>query len=127
MTGEKDPRNLMIVYTIIQKIVRSLDITNQVEELFEATFCYFPITFRPPPDNPYGITAKDLKSNLRKCFASTPLFAKFGLPLLIQKLNTTSGSAKVKRDIAVDGFNATNLKSNTERCVTNYHSMCACV
>lgn len=101
MAGEKDPRNLMVVYTIIQKIVRSLDITNQVENLFDATFCYFPITFRPPPDNPFGITAKDLKTNLRKCLASTPLFAKYGLPLLIQKMSTTSGSAKVKKKISI--------------------------
>jgi hypothetical protein len=31
ISGEKDPRNLMIVYTIIQKIVALLDITNHVE------------------------------------------------------------------------------------------------
>lgn len=85
----------MIVYTIIQKIVKSLDISNHVQELFDATFCYFPITFRPPPDNPFGITAKDLKSNLRKCMASTPLFSKLALPLILLKMSTTSGSAKV--------------------------------
>lgn len=95
IAGEKDPRNLMTVYTIIQKIVQLLDISTHVEDLFDATFCYFPITFRPPPDNPFGITAKDLKSNLRKCMASTPLFSKLALPLLLQKLTTTAGSAKV--------------------------------
>ncbi|KAI8092106.1 Dos2-interacting transcription regulator of RNA-Pol-II-domain-containing protein [Thamnidium elegans] len=94
IAGEKDPRNLMAVYTIIQKIVQLLDISTHVEDLFDATFCYFPITFRPPPDNPFGITAKDLKSNLRKCMASTPLFSKLALPLLLQKLTTTAGSAK---------------------------------
>jgi DNA repair/transcription protein MET18/MMS19 len=94
MTGEKDPRNLMTVYAIVQKIVKSLSISNHIDELFDATFCYFPITFRPPPDNPYGITAKDLKSNLRHCMASTPLFSKLGLPLLLLKMSTTSGSAK---------------------------------
>lgn len=99
MSGEKDPRNLMTVYDIILKVVKSLEISDHVEELFDATFCYFPITFRPPPDNPYGITSKDLKSNLRKCLASTPLFSKLGLPLLIQKMSTTSGSAKVNYEI----------------------------
>lgn len=94
ITNEKDPRNLMSVYTVIQKIVKLLDISHHVEDLFAATFCYFPITFRPPPDNPYGITAKDLKLNLRKCMASTPLFSEFALPLLQQKMSTTSGSAK---------------------------------
>ena len=99
MNGEKDPRNLMTLYSIVYKIVKLLDISNLVDDLFDATFCYFPITFRPPPDNPYGITAKDLKSSLRKCLASTPLFAKLGLPLLIQKMSTTSGSAKVQRRV----------------------------
>lgn len=94
MIGEKDPRNLMTVYTIVQKIVKSLDITHHIDELFDATFCYFPITFRPPPDNPYGITAGDLKLNLRKCMASTPLFSKLAIPLLLLKMSTTSGSAK---------------------------------
>ncbi|KAG2213941.1 hypothetical protein INT47_001210 [Mucor saturninus] len=94
MTGEKDPRNLMIVYAIVQKMAKLLDISNHVQELFDATFCYFPITFRPPPDNPFGITAKDLKSNLRKCMASTPLFSKLALPLILLKMSTTSGSAK---------------------------------
>ncbi|CEP08803.1 hypothetical protein [Parasitella parasitica] len=94
ITNEKDPRNLMSVYTVIQKIAKLLDISQHVEDLFAATFCYFPITFRPPPDNPYGITAKDLKVNLRKCMASTPLFSEFALPLLLQKMSTTSGSAK---------------------------------
>ncbi|KAL9549495.1 hypothetical protein MBANPS3_005181 [Mucor bainieri] len=94
ITNEKDPRNLMSVYTVIQKIVKLLDISQHVEDLFAATFCYFPITFRPPPDNPYGITAKDLKLNLRQCMASTPLFSELALPLLLQKMSTTSGSAK---------------------------------
>ncbi|KAI7904266.1 Dos2-interacting transcription regulator of RNA-Pol-II-domain-containing protein [Cokeromyces recurvatus] len=94
MTGEKDPRNLMTIYTIVQKMIKLLDISQHVENLFEVSFCYFPITFRPPPDNSYGITAKDLKLNLRKCMASTPLFSKYALPLLLQKLSTTSGSAK---------------------------------
>lgn len=94
MANEKDPRNLMLVYKVVGQIICELDISQCVEDLFDATFCYFPITFRPPPDNPYGITAKDLKQSLRKCMASTPLFSEFALPLLLQKLSTTSGSAK---------------------------------
>lgn len=36
-----------------------------LQSLFDITFCYFPITFTPPPDDPYGITADDLKDSLR--------------------------------------------------------------
>ncbi|CAO3612092.1 unnamed protein product [Mucor hiemalis] len=94
LDGEKDPRNLMAAFQIMKTIVDNFDISAHVEDIFEVTFCYFPITFKPPPDDPYGITAEDLKINLRACLASTPLFAKFALPLILEKLSSTSGSAK---------------------------------
>ena len=58
-------------------------------------FCYFPITFRPPPDDPYGITAQDLKTRLRDCIASTKLFAPYAFPPLLDKLDSTSPNVKV--------------------------------
>lgn len=121
ITGEKDPRNLMTVYTIIQKIVKLLDISNHVQDLFDTTFCYFPITFRPPPDNPFGITAKDLKSNLRKCMASTPLFSELALTLLLQKMSTTSGSAKVI-SILFNFYSV--LKKKLERFIRDNYGLC---
>ncbi len=36
-----------------------------MQDFFNITFCYFPITFRPPPNDPYGITSEDLKATLR--------------------------------------------------------------
>lgn len=35
------------------------------QDLFDITFCYFPITFTPPSDDPYGITSDDLVVALR--------------------------------------------------------------
>ncbi|KAF9435406.1 hypothetical protein BGZ76_006356, partial [Entomortierella beljakovae] len=94
LDGEKDPRNLLLAFTLIKMIIQEFDIAQHVEDLFEVTFCYFPITFRPPPDDPYGITSDHLKGGLRDCLASTPYFAKFALPLLLEKLSSSSGSAK---------------------------------
>ncbi|KAI8061634.1 Dos2-interacting transcription regulator of RNA-Pol-II-domain-containing protein [Gongronella butleri] len=94
MDGEKDPRNLMIAFEVIRNVIANFDVTSHVEDLFEVTFCYFPITFKAPPDDPYGITADDLKVSLRACLAATPLFAKFAVPLILEKLTSTSGSAK---------------------------------
>jgi hypothetical protein len=37
--------------------------------------------FKPPPNDPYGITAEDLKIALRGCMAATPLFSKMAIPL----------------------------------------------
>lgn len=87
MDGEKDPRNLMCAFKLVKDIIQHFDISAHIEvrhladvqlsciqhvtyhvcaqDLFEVTFCYFPITFKPPPDDPYGITADDLKQSLR--------------------------------------------------------------
>ena len=63
--------------------------------MFDVVYCYFPITFRPPPDDPYGITAQDLKARLRGCIASTRYFAGQVFPALIEKLDSTSQNVKM--------------------------------
>ena len=70
-------------------------VTNVVQTLFDSVFCYFPITFRPPPDDPYGITAQDLKTRLRDCIAASAYFAPYAFPQLIDKLDSTSPNVKV--------------------------------
>lgn len=94
MDGEKDPRNLLLAFSSIQLIIQEFDISSYVESLFEVTFCYFPITFKPPPDDPYGITADDLKVALRECLSATSHFSKLAMPLLVDKLASSSGNAK---------------------------------
>ena len=59
-------------------------------------FNYFPITFRPPPDDPYGITAQDLKDRLRECIGSTADFAPYAFPALLDKLDSTTMNTKVR-------------------------------
>ncbi|KAK9454188.1 Dos2-interacting transcription regulator of RNA-Pol-II-domain-containing protein [Dipodascopsis uninucleata] len=95
-SGEKDPRNLMVVFGTFKTILTTLSIDNFVEQLFDATFCYFPITFRPPPDDPYGITSDDLKLKLRDCISASEKFAQYSFSSLIEKL--TSSSSSVKKD-----------------------------
>ncbi|TIC07344.1 hypothetical protein E3Q08_01193, partial [Wallemia mellicola] len=63
---------------------------------FDVVFCYFPITFKPPPDDPYGISTDDLRVALRDAISASPFFAAQGIPLLIEKLTASSGA--VKRD-----------------------------
>lgn len=82
--GEKDPRNLMVAFAIARVIGVEFDVSKHAEviwciiaqstrflicvlrqNLFNIIFCYFPITFRPPPDDPYGITSEDLKKSLQ--------------------------------------------------------------
>ncbi|KAJ3262262.1 hypothetical protein HK103_002675 [Boothiomyces macroporosus] len=94
MDGEKDPRNLVLSFELARLIVLNLDYQKHAQELFEVVFCYFPITFRPPPDDPHGVTAEQLKELLRNVIASTPVFSKYSIPVLIEKLDSSSASAK---------------------------------
>ncbi|KAL9130058.1 MAG: hypothetical protein Q9217_001662 [Psora testacea] len=97
VAGEKDPRNLMVVFSILKVVMVEWDISGHAETLFDSVFCYFPITFRPPPDDPYGITAQDLKARLRDCIAASGFFAPYAFPQLLDKLDSTSPN--VKKDV----------------------------
>lgn len=94
--GEKDPRNLMLVFSILQVPMTEWDIHAHAQDLFDAVFNYFPVTFKPPPDDPYGITAQDLKDRLRDCIAATSDFAAFSIPALLDKLDSSSMNTKVR-------------------------------
>lgn len=98
-TGEKDPRNLMLSFEIASKILKNFQVDKLSEDLFDVTFCYFPITFEPPKNDPYGITSDDLRRALRECISANGIFAKDALPGLLEKL--TSSSMKVKNDTLV--------------------------
>jgi DNA repair/transcription protein MET18/MMS19 len=80
--GEKDPRNLMLAFAIARVLALEFDISKKFEarftslvlpthidialqDLFNIIFCYFPITFRAPANDPYGITSEDLKNALQ--------------------------------------------------------------
>uniref|UniRef100_A0A8D1NSX8 MMS19 nucleotide excision repair protein n=1 Tax=Sus scrofa TaxID=9823 RepID=A0A8D1NSX8_PIG len=96
MDGEKDPRNLLVAFRIVHDLIsRDYSLGPFVEELFEVTSCYFPIDFTPPPNDPYGIQREDLILSLRAVLASTPRFAEFLLPLLIEKVDSELLSAKL--------------------------------
>ncbi|KAI9888639.1 MAG: hypothetical protein M1814_006579 [Vezdaea aestivalis] len=100
VAGEKDPRNLMIVFSMLKVVIIEWNISSHLESgktMFDSVFCYFPITFRPPPDNPHGITAKDLKDRLKDCLAANALFAPHIFPALFDKIDSTSPA--VKRDV----------------------------
>jgi DNA repair/transcription protein MET18/MMS19 len=93
--GEKDPRNLMIVFSLLQVPMMEWDVSSSAQDLFDSVFNYFPITFKPPPDDPYGITAQDLKDRLRDCIAATSDFAPYAFPALLDKLDSSSMNTKV--------------------------------
>jgi DNA repair/transcription protein MET18/MMS19 len=84
------------------------------------TFCYFPISFRPPPNDPYGITAEDLKTSLRGCMSASPYFAKLALPLFLEKFTTAAGPSMASLR------NPKLVEVNADRQVDLMLSMAAC-
>ncbi|EPQ29765.1 uncharacterized protein PFL1_02438 [Pseudozyma flocculosa PF-1] len=96
VTGEKDPRNLMVLFGVDKVLLTEWQMDREMTEaFFDITFCYFPITFRPPPDDPYGITSDDLKLALRAALCASPAMAPLGYPLLLEKLSAAGGPAKL--------------------------------
>ena len=94
--GEKDPRNLCTVFTLLSMIgSRFPDICRvKIDKFLGASFCYFPIVFTPPPNDPHGITQELLKTNLEEALFS----CKYGLVhllwLLLDKLSSSYMPAK---------------------------------
>lgn len=95
--GEKDPRNLMLIFSMLRVFMVEWDVSQHVDLIFDAVYAYFPITFRPPPNDPYGITAQDLKDRLRDCISSNGELAPSAFPNLLDKLDSTS--EVVKKDV----------------------------
>lgn len=115
--GEKDPRNLLISFklnTVINQTVQFEDRTTNsthdqlLTELFDVCFCYFPISFTPPANDPYKITASQLKSELRNTIASQSQFAQDTFPSLFEKLTSTNPA--VRNDVLLTIY----------QCVTQY-------
>ena len=114
-SGEKDPRNLLISFAINTKLNTMFDFDptthkQLINDLFDVCFCYFPITFTPPPNDPYKIKAEDLKGSLESTIASQSLFARDAFSGLLEKL--TSTNPVVRNDVLRTLY----------LCVDNYHS-----
>ncbi|GLD97529.1 hypothetical protein PINS_up006219 [Pythium insidiosum] len=101
MEGEKDPRNLLLCLKIARELLVQLAPVFEkhdgvlLQQYFDVVSCYFPITFTPPPNDPYGITSEELILSLRKAMAASDLVARHVLPFLLEKLSTTVVEAKL--------------------------------
>ena len=96
VSGEKDPRNLLVLFRIARVLLIEWEMdAGMADAFFNVLFCYFPITFRAPPDDPYQITPEMLKDALRACLCASPAFAPQAMPLFLEKLGASGGSAKV--------------------------------
>lgn len=95
-SGEKDPRNLLQSFKLNKCINEEFEFNDSelhkefIADLFDVCFCYFPISFTPPANDPYKITAEELKLQLRQVIASQSRFASESIPSLVEKLASTN-------------------------------------
>ncbi|OQV17672.1 MMS19 nucleotide excision repair protein-like protein [Hypsibius exemplaris] len=95
MDGEHEPRNLLIVFRTMVKIVSQFEIDPITETAFDVVACYFPIDFTPTVQEDVESKLKDtLVAGLRRCLTASPKFAKYCLPLILEKLQSDSNDAK---------------------------------
>ncbi|WFD19690.1 hypothetical protein MCAP1_001926 [Malassezia caprae] len=94
--GEKDPRNLLVLFGLARVLLLEWPIApREAEALFHVLFCYFPISFRAPPDDPYGIAPDELKRALRAAVSASPALAPLGFPVLVEKMSASGGAARI--------------------------------
>eukprot|EP01041_Mallomonas_annulata_P004859 gene4859-9684_t len=97
LEGEKDPRCLLIALRVLNHCFKALSthVEMHAERIFDNTSCYFPITFTPPPDDPYGITADMLIIALQDILCKHRSMLQYSIPFLIDQLSSDSTVAKL--------------------------------
>jgi len=93
--GEKDPRNLVLAFDLLAKVIRAQNDELRAPELFDRIEAYFPIAFSPPKDDKFKVKPEDLKSKLHSCFAASPIILDQAVPFLLEKLTAPQMEAKL--------------------------------
>jgi len=112
MDGEKDPRCLTLCFDIVAFIGEHFDessLKEAAEDLFDVTACYFPITFKPPKNDPYRITTEDMKRGLSRALSSSQLFCKYVVELVSETVQ--EGAAGRSKEEEEEGSSSSSSKS----------------
>src|SRR5690242_1555456 len=92
--GERDPRNLLTIFALTPKILRTVSGWQRfVEELFDVTSCYYPISFTPKKGD--IITSEMLSEALDAAMTCVPEYAGLFCTFILDKLrNATDDEAE---------------------------------
>lgn len=80
-------------------LINNADIAIEVdiiEKIFDSVACYFPITFSPPEDDPYGVTSEMLITSLENIFCAHSALHKHVLPFLMENMVDETSLARVQ-------------------------------
>ncbi|KAF6257917.1 Dos2-interacting transcription regulator of RNA-Pol-II-domain-containing protein [Scenedesmus sp. NREL 46B-D3] len=111
MENESDPRCLLHSLKCVQAVgalyqqpalARVSHFDSSLEDLFDIGICpYFPMMFKPPKDNPAGITREQLLAHVIDAMGCCPQFAALGVPLLSEKMGSALNQAKADALLAL--------------------------
>ncbi|CAN0032463.1 unnamed protein product, partial [Discosporangium mesarthrocarpum] len=97
LEGEKDPRCLVVGLSSLRMVQAGFApsvVEETCEAVFDATACYFPVTFTPPPNDPHKINPDDLKQGLQAVLVGSPCMAAHAVPMMLDKLASEVPAAK---------------------------------
>ncbi|EDV94788.1 MMS19 nucleotide excision repair protein [Drosophila grimshawi] len=93
--GERDPRNLDIIFNFMPEFISQYPLLHLAEELVEVLACYFPIDFNPSKQDPAAITRDALAEKLTNCLVASEQFAEVTVSLAVEKLQSELLVAKL--------------------------------
>ncbi|KAJ2951139.1 hypothetical protein O0L34_g5530 [Tuta absoluta] len=93
--GERDPRNLLFLFSFLPQFISQVPLGHLAEEMFDTISCYYPVDFHPTPGDPAAVSRQDLANALCPCLCATPAFGEQCLVLLIEKLDSSLQVAKL--------------------------------
>lgn len=93
--GERDPRNLDIIFSFMPEFISQYPLLHLAEEMFEIFACYFPIDFNPSKEDPEAITRDALAEKLTHCLVASEQFAEWTVSLAVEKLDSELVVAKL--------------------------------
>uniref|UniRef100_A0A915BEJ6 MMS19 nucleotide excision repair protein n=3 Tax=Parascaris univalens TaxID=6257 RepID=A0A915BEJ6_PARUN len=99
ITGERDPRCLIIVFRLFCKVVQLFSMGPFIEDLFDVVACYYPIEFKPSSNDTSGITRELLVNACEECLLAHSSFAPFTYQLIAEKMGDSDLEEDVKLEI----------------------------
>ncbi|CAI2355488.1 unnamed protein product [Caenorhabditis sp. 36 PRJEB53466] len=97
VSGERDPRCLVHMFSAFLKITNNFTLGVYTEDMFETIACYFPIEFRPKPED--GISREFLATSCASCLVSSSTFAPFCFLFIDEKLNDEECTEEEYHDV----------------------------
>ncbi|XP_953821.1 uncharacterized protein TA06585 [Theileria annulata] len=86
VSGERDPRNILVMFNLISKLASVAGTDEDFEYISRTISVYYPIQFEPPENDTIKITPLQLKKSLLSCFMSSHKLGPYSMEILMDSL-----------------------------------------